>query len=400
MKRSIQNRTHFVMKKFVPLSAMVAILWMGLSSCSKAEMLTIGSVAPAISVEHWVHNGEGRFPKVETFEPGKVYIVEFWATWCGPCIASMPHMVEIQSKYADMGVQLISVSDEQLEIVEKFLDKKIPNAKEDEPTTYGELTKSYCLTADPDRSVHKDYMTAAERHGIPCCFIVGKDAKIEWIGHPMRLDEPLDQVVNGTWDRESFGTQFRIDHAREELMYQTRIQIAAATRDKDYAKIIEIADASLSKADTDDLKFDFMAMKLPAMAKASVSPLEIEKVLSGMLGLTDGLSPISKSTKILSASRLTYDLYVNDQVINKELGEKAKSLVSLQANSLPAITKATALDTLAHLQFVTGDLAGAIASQKQAVELSTGKRKEVLQEFLDELKSTEEEGTAKKKGSQ
>ena len=97
---------------------------------------------------------------------------------------------------------------------------------------------------------------------------------------------------------------------------------------------------------------------------------------------------------------MTYDLYVNDQVINKELVEKAKSLVSLQANSLPAITKATALDTLAHLQFVTGDLAGAIASQKQAVELSTGKRKEVLQEFLDELKSTEEEGTAKKKGSQ
>ena len=400
MKRSIQNHTHFLVKRFVPLSAMVAILWMGRSSCSYAETLTIGSVAPTINVEHWVHNGEGRFPKVEKFESGKVYIVEFWATWCGPCIASMPHIVTIQSKYADMGVQLVSVSDEQLEIVEKFLGKKIPDAKEDGPATYGELTKSYCLTADPDRSVHRDYMTAAERHGIPCCFIVGKDAKIEWIGHPMRLDDPLSQVVNGNWDRESFGIQFRIDHAREELMYQTRGQITAATRDKDYAKIIAITDASLSKADTDDLKFDLMAIKLPAMAKASVSPLEIEKVLAVMFGLTDGLAPITKSTKILSASRLAYDLYINDQIKNKDLIEKAKSLVSPMAKSLPVMTKATALDTLAHLQFVTGDLAGAIASQKQAVELATGKRQEVLQEFLDELKATQEEGTAKTKGSQ
>lgn len=400
MKRTIQNHTHFLMKRFVSLSAMVAILWMGLPNCSNAETLTIGSVAPAISVEHWVHNGEGRFPKVEKFEPGKVYIVEFWATWCGPCIASMPHLVEIQNKYADTGVQLVSISDEQLEIVEKFLDKKIPNATEDGPATYGELTKSYCLTADPDRSVHKDYMTAAERHGIPCCFIVGKDAKIEWIGHPMRLDDPLNQVVNGNWDRESFGTQFRIDHAREELMYQTRSQIAAATKDKDYAKIIAITNASLSKADTDDLKFDLMALKLPAMAKASVSPLEIEKVLTGMFGLTDGLTPISKSTKIITASRLAYDLYLNDQMKNKGLIEKAKGLVIPIVNSLPAMTKATALDTLAHLRFVTGDLAGAIASQKEAVELSTGKRQEALQEFLDELKATEEEGTAKKKGTQ
>ncbi len=46
------------------------------------------------------------------------------------------------------------------------------------------------------------------------------------------------------------------------------------------------------------------------------------------------------------------------------------------------------------------DLAGAIASQSQAVELAPGKRQEVLQKFLDELKSTADDSADKKKGSQ
>jgi thiol-disulfide isomerase/thioredoxin len=37
---------------------------------------------------------------VTRFEPGHVYVVEFWATWCGPCAAAMPHLSELQKKYA------------------------------------------------------------------------------------------------------------------------------------------------------------------------------------------------------------------------------------------------------------------------------------------------------------
>ncbi len=400
MKPLNPKRSIFKKKMTLSLLTLASVLWLGLSRDSNAETLTIGSRAPSIDIEHWVHNGEGRFPKVEKFEPGKVYIVEFWATWCGPCIASMPHIVEVQNKYADRGVQFISISDEKLGIVENFLEKRIPNAKDDGPATYAELTKSYCLTTDPDMSAKKDYLIAAERHGIPCCFIVGKDAKIEWIGHPMRMDEPLNQVVEDTWDRESFGKQFRIEHAREELMYQTRVQVAAASKAKDYAKIISIADQALPQADTADLKFDFLAMKLPAMAMESAGAAAMDNVLSAMFDLTEEIAPNTKPTKILTVSRLAYDLFIDDQIKNKELIEKAKRQVRSVVSNLPAMTKASALDTLSHLQFVTGDLSGAIASQSQAVELATGKRQEDLQKFLDELKSTADDGADKKKGSQ
>ena len=62
----------------------------------------------------------------------KVVVLEFWATWCGPCIAAMPHIAEIQKKYEDKNVQVISISDEDLDTVEDFLEREVRGQKEDD----------------------------------------------------------------------------------------------------------------------------------------------------------------------------------------------------------------------------------------------------------------------------
>ena len=69
------------------------------------DTLTIGDEAPAISVSQWVKGDP-----VDRLDPNKTYVVEFWATWCGPCRVSIPHLTELQKKYKDKGVTIIGVS--------------------------------------------------------------------------------------------------------------------------------------------------------------------------------------------------------------------------------------------------------------------------------------------------
>ena len=126
-----------------------------------AKDLDIGSKAPTLDIEHWIQDGDGFFEPVEEFEEGKVYVVEFWATWCGPCIRSMPHLAELQSKYRGRDVQIISVSDESVDEVKALLGQQ----NEDVGKSFAEITSAYSLTTDPDRSVHTDYMEAAEATG-------------------------------------------------------------------------------------------------------------------------------------------------------------------------------------------------------------------------------------------
>ena len=145
-----------------------------------ADRLAVGDPAPALTAEHWV---KGEAPA--ELERGTVYVVEFWATWCAPCIAAFPHLSELQEKWAD-DVVVLSVSDEPLTVVERFLEKE----------KHASVTR-YTMGTDPDRSMHVDWMEAAGRNGIPCTFIVDREGIIQYIGHPMGMDRALERVVTG-----------------------------------------------------------------------------------------------------------------------------------------------------------------------------------------------------------
>ncbi len=41
---------------------------------------------------------------------GKVVVIDFWATWCGPCVAEMPNMKKLYAEYKDKGVEFVGVS--------------------------------------------------------------------------------------------------------------------------------------------------------------------------------------------------------------------------------------------------------------------------------------------------
>ena len=248
------TRNHFRLFLILTLGGIAAggALWLSASMTAdqvvaaeaSGNSLTIGSQAPAVDVEHWVQDGKGFFPKVTSFDSGKVYVIEFWATWCGPCVASMPHLAGLQEKFRGRNMQLVSVSDEPLDTVEEFL-KRETQTEQGEKKTFADITSAYCLTTDPDRSVYAAYMDASQQQGIPTAFIVGKSGLVEWIGHPMRMDEPLEQVVTDTWDRVAFGKAYEAERKFNELV-QTISTLAGTGKFEEALRVIDAVNKSPS----------------------------------------------------------------------------------------------------------------------------------------------------------
>jgi thiol-disulfide isomerase/thioredoxin len=147
--------------------------------------LKIGDPAPPLRATKWLQGTE-----VKEFAKDRIYVVEFWATWCGPCIVMMPHMGEMQTEYRSKGVTFIGFSaqdpNNSLEKVAAMVEKRGKKL-------------GYTFAFADNRETYDSWMRAAGQSGIPCCFVVGKTSKIEYIGHPMYLDIVLPKVVAGTW---------------------------------------------------------------------------------------------------------------------------------------------------------------------------------------------------------
>ncbi|MCD6175961.1 MAG: TlpA family protein disulfide reductase [Planctomycetes bacterium] len=107
------------------------------------------------------------------FQPGEVYVVEFWATWCPPCKASIPHLTEIQKKYKDKGVTVIGITNEtDLGEVKKFVAEQ--GNKMD-----------YTVAIDKSGRANAAYMRAYRQNGIPSAFVVDGAGRVVWYGPPM-----------------------------------------------------------------------------------------------------------------------------------------------------------------------------------------------------------------------
>ena len=72
----------------------------------------------------------------------------------------------------------------------------------------------------------KNWMRAAGQDGIPTAFIVNKEDKIAWIGHPSEMDEPLDKIVTGSWDLQAAIAEHKKAVADREKMMKLRAKLS------------------------------------------------------------------------------------------------------------------------------------------------------------------------------
>src|SRR6186713_816745 len=139
--------------------SLLALAVLALFTLSARADLGIGDPAPKLEVKEFV-KGEA----VKEFKPGQIYVVEFWATWCGPCRATIPHLTELAHKYKDQGVHFVGVDvwEQDTSRVQPFLDEL------GDKMDYSVALDSVPQDGKADDGVMATtWMAAAEEHGIP-----------------------------------------------------------------------------------------------------------------------------------------------------------------------------------------------------------------------------------------
>src|SRR5205814_5047942 len=78
----------------------------------------VGAVPPEVSAKDWLNADT---PPTLVGLKGKVVVVEFWATWCGPCVAGIPHLNKLHDEYGPKGLVLMSFTDQSKQGIETFM---------------------------------------------------------------------------------------------------------------------------------------------------------------------------------------------------------------------------------------------------------------------------------------
>ena len=172
-----------VCKRSWSVAALVLGLVLTASAISTAARL--GDPASGLAVATWVKRGP---VKLADGKGKTIFVVEFWATWCGPCKESIPHLTKLQRKFKDKSVVFVGVSAEDASTVRAFV--KAMGAKMD-----------YTVAVDDEAATTRAYLEAFGIKGIPHAFLIDKEGRIAWHGHPMaELEDVIEAVLSGEWD--------------------------------------------------------------------------------------------------------------------------------------------------------------------------------------------------------
>lgn len=102
----------------------------------------------------------------------KLVLVDFWATWCAPCVAAWPRLSELQERFLAQGLSVLSLSDETIEVVTPFLRKH--------PTRCG-------VSAGGSKPLKQSLGIKA----LPYSLLARPDGRVVWRGQPDELNDAV-----------------------------------------------------------------------------------------------------------------------------------------------------------------------------------------------------------------
>jgi len=106
------------------------------------SLVACGQEAPTLQVTQWLQAPDG-FDGQWSGLRGKVVVLDFWATWCSPCIHAIPHLNQLANEFRDQGVLFLAVTDDDVDRLKPFLAKQPMNAESMPSARIGRLLRCH-----------------------------------------------------------------------------------------------------------------------------------------------------------------------------------------------------------------------------------------------------------------
>jgi len=359
---------------------MRALLLLLLSATLSAAGLKVGDPAPATRPETMLQ-GEA----VKDFKKGEVYVFECWASWCGPCIAAIPHLNELHKQMGKKGVVITGVN-----VWESERDAASAQRAKDFLKAQGD--KMSYRVALGGKAFIKDWLEAAEVNGIPHAFVVA-EGKIAWTGHPAQLTaEMLGDILTGTPLAAAAPIADKIPQRR---LSKPAVPAGTAPNDPEMAA----AQAKLDALSEAMRARDWDAAEKALPAAAGVLPKqegqELRDSIEAQIGLARG-----KPAKFYAQLQKLADEEFDDPEALNEIAWRLLTMKAFAQNPNLALAEKCAvqsvkltkeehpdkLDTLARLRWLQGKKEEAIRLQIKSVDKAEpGEMKAALQKTLDAM---------------
>jgi thiol-disulfide isomerase/thioredoxin len=199
-----------------------------------------GEEAPALGACEWI-----RGDAIQQYDPGHVYVVDLWATWCMPCLNSMPHLRRLETVYPDE-VTVVAMN------VWEFRPENIPAFVKD----HGDSMPSRIALdhIPPGKEGNEGLVALAllgtqEHISIPRTFVIDGSGRVAWIGEPLEVDGPLKSIVSGTWDSAAFAESYSREMEVELRYRELFAPVEAAVQQGDWESAVE-ASGAVAAADS------------------------------------------------------------------------------------------------------------------------------------------------------
>ena len=329
--------------------------------------LMVGDQAPPLDVQ-WYRPANAD----NLIRHGTPYVVEFWSTWCGPCIENFPVLSETQRKYEGrLTVVGVSVWEPRPEEVYPFVEKQ------GDRMAYAVAADSVPpppLDVDNPSDWAKENGAAAKAwlkasgwswDGIPVAFIVNEQGRIAWAGHPRMMQEPLAAVVEGRWNLEAFLPEYRADRAFSTAARVIYARRRAAWQRGDHAAVLSATDELLALGPRasrySGSRFHYLLAVMNEPEKAYAYAREAMAGGGPADGNSDALNEIAAT------------IITPDRTPAREELDVALAASKRAATLSPA--EVYTLTTLAEVHAARGEFTDAAAAQRRAIDAAPALRK-------------------------